>query len=199
MKMPAKKNAKPRARFDKVSREEIGQRKADSSSAQSAADNLHPRRYASHILARISRALICLVAFALVFSLTSATVYSQEPEDSTEYKVKVAYLYNFARYVKWPQTVFVDKDAPFVIGILGEAPFGSMLDRLSQSRKIDDRRIVIKRFAAPADYTPCQILFVTQTVNAEQREEIVKRTKESPVLIVGETEGFALYGAGINF
>ena len=92
----------------------------------------------------------CCFAIVTAFSSPS-TAYSQDIEIAKEYKVKVAYIYNFARYIKWPSDAFADRESPFVIGILGDAPFGDTLERLTESRKIYDRRIAIRRFAAPRD------------------------------------------------
>jgi len=138
--------------------------------------------------------------FAIAAAVSSpATAYSQDMGAVKEYKVKVAYIYNFARYIKWPKDAFADRESPFVIGILGDAPFGNTLQRVVESRKIRDRRIVVRHFAAPRDYESCQILFVTGTVDVEAQKEIVNLTKGMPVLIVGETANFASQGAGINF
>ena len=148
---------------------------------------LHPRMAAAWWFAVV-------VAFSI-----PVPAYSQDIEVVKEYKVKVAYIYNFARYIRWPKDIFANADSPFVIGILGDAPFGETLQRLAESRQIHDRRIAVRHFAAPQDYKPCQILFVTASVDDEARKEIADLTAGMPVLIVGETAGFATQGAGINF
>ena len=139
-----------------------------------------------------------LVAVVVVF-LSPVPANSQDIEVVKEYKIKVAYIYNFARYIKWPKDAFENDKSPFVIGILGDAPFGDTLRQLAGSRKIFGRRIVIRRFAAPREYEPCQILFLTRTTDAEARKETVELTHGRPVLILGESAGFARQGAGINF
>ena len=45
-----------------------------------------------------------------------------------EYKIKAVFLYNFAKFVEWPPNVFPDANTPFVIGVLGQDPFGSYLE-----------------------------------------------------------------------
>lgn len=142
-------------------------------------------------------AVLCVVSLAAL--LHSLPLYAQDVEVEKAYKIKVAYIYNFARYIRWPEAAFADADAPFVIGFLGDAPFGDTLQLLAETRKVHDRHIVVRRFKTPQDYTPCQMLFVTQTVSAAELREIVDLTKGQNVLIVGESPGFAGQGAGINF
>ncbi len=138
-----------------------------------------------------------LAALAVVSCAIPAA--AQDIETAKEYKIKVAYIYNFARYIRWPQNAFADGEAPFVIGILGDAPFGDSLERLAESRKIQNRSIDILRFRTPGDYEPCQILFITASANEAERREIVARSGDAPVLIVSESPGFAENGSGINF
>ena len=89
---------------------------------------------------------------------------------------------------------------PFVIGIVGEDSFGNVLKEIAAKKTIQDRRIEIRRFAAPDDYrSTCQILFVSRSLTADQQAAILKKTEGSPVLVVGETPGFAEKGATINF
>ena len=47
-------------------------------------------------------------------------------EPSQEYKVKAAFLYNFARFVEWPSEAFASADAPFVIAVVGTDPSTDM-------------------------------------------------------------------------
>ena len=41
-----------------------------------------------------------------------------------EYSVKAVFLYSFGRYIEWPENTFHNESDPFVIGIVGEDPFG---------------------------------------------------------------------------
>ena len=67
-----------------------------------------------------------------------------------EYELKAAYLYNFGRYIDWVKKGAAD-DKTFVIGVLGQDPFGAHLDRIATDRMIQEKKIVIRRFAAAKD------------------------------------------------
>src|SRR5690242_13839245 len=69
-------------------------------------------------------AAICLIAVMSLGRLVpaaSAKVKSRPPD---EYQIKAEFIYNFAQFIEWPGSAFASPDAPFVIGILGDDPFG---------------------------------------------------------------------------
>lgn len=125
----------------------------------------------------------------------SATVVVPE----SECKVKYVYLYSFGLLTKWPESAFENKSAPFVIGVLGEKPFGRILDAIAKRKKIDGRRIIIRRFESMDEYKSCHILYVTESVGKEKATAVASTLKGAPVLIVGETPGFEFAGGVISF
>jgi hypothetical protein len=117
-----------------------------------------------------------------------------------EYARKAALLYGLGRYGYWPESCFPTASDPFVIGVLGKDPFGGLLDRIAASKTIQDRPVVVRRFASVDEYRqPCHILFVSHFVPAEQEAALIAKTQGNPVLVVGETAGFGERGAIANF
>jgi len=45
----------------------------------------------------------------------------------SEYEVKAAYVYNFAKFVEWPENAFRLNNSPLTIGIIGDVEFGTLL------------------------------------------------------------------------
>ena len=119
-------------------------------------------------------------------------------QEANEYEVKAAYLYNFARFVEWPDNVSLDPNGPLVIAILGRDPFGGEIDRFIQGKTVNGRRLVIKRFSSLEAYEQCHILFVS---SSEKRNlpRILAAVRNSGVLTVSETDRFAQIGGIINF
>jgi len=124
--------------------------------------------------------------------------------DSSEYLIKAGFIYNFAKFVEWPSAAFAQPDSPIVIGVLGTDPFGSVLDRLVQDKKIGQRGFVVKRYKWGKDLKDlkdlrdCKILFVSASEKAHA-DEIIQLVKWLPILTVGETPGFAEHGGVIRF
>jgi len=124
--------------------------------------------------------------------------------DSSEYLIKAGFIYNFAKFVEWPSAAFAQPDSPIVIGVLGTDPFGTVLDRLVQDKKIGQRGFVVRRYKWGKDLKDlkdlrdCKILFVSASEKAHA-DEIIQLVKWLPILTVGETPGFAERGGVIRF
>lgn len=138
--------------------------------------------------------IITVIIFFFEFSLFS-NVQSQE---ISEYEIKAAFLYNFAKFVEWPDELFLDPNAPFVFGVLGHDPFGQILEQTIGGKYIQGRRLEIDRFKRCEDIQYCHILFIALS-EKECIEEIVEKVNRFGVLTVGDMEGFAERGGVINF
>jgi len=122
---------------------------------------------------------------------------AQEPP-LTEYQIKAAFLFNFAKFVQWPAGALAEANSPIVIGIIGENPFHDDLARTIRNKTVDDHPLVIKEFRALTEATNCQILFIC-TSEKKRLPEILANLKGSSVLTVGETDRFTETGGMINF
>ena len=145
---------------------------------------------------------ILIVALGMTLNWTStAAAQAVDPPDASEYLIKAGFIYNFAKFVEWPSTAFSQPDSPIMIGVLGTDPFGSVLDRLVEDKKIGARGFVVKRYKWGKDLKDlkeCKILFVSASEKAHI-DEIVQAVKGLPILMVGETPGFAERGGIIRF
>jgi len=65
---------------------------------------------------------------------------------SKEYQVKAVFLFNFANFVDWPAKSFPAAATPFVIGILGDNPFGTYLDDVVRGEKIANHPVELRRY-----------------------------------------------------
>jgi YfiR/HmsC-like len=147
--------------------------------------------------------MVCAIALAALMGI-AVPAAAQETEQGfidREYPLKALFLYNFASYIKWPDNVFANNQEPFVIGVLGKSPIDDTLKQIAATpnKKIDGRRIVIQDFDTAADIKPCQILFVSKSIPSQQQQAVIAALKDRPVLIVGESDGFAKAGGSVNF
>lgn len=116
-----------------------------------------------------------------------------------EYEVKAEFLPLFASFVTWPETAFPQADSAFVIGVLGDDPFGETLDKAVQKDgTANSRKIVIKRSRQWQDLKDCHILFVSKS-ESDRLAQILRGLDKACVLTVSETEGFTRAGGIINF
>jgi YfiR/HmsC-like len=151
-------------------------------------------------MARRLAILIMAISVSLGWSAETAAQVSDAP-DSSEYLIKAGFIYNFAKFVEWPSAAFADADSPIVIGVIGVDPFGPLIDRIVEDKKIGSRGFVVKRFRWGKDLKDlkdCKILFVSPSERGHI-DEILQLVRGFPVLTVGETPGFAERGGIIRF
>jgi phosphohistidine swiveling domain-containing protein len=140
-----------------------------------------------------------MLFLACVSHPTGYAVSQQGGVIDREYSIKGAFLYNFGRYVEWPAAAFADDHAPFVIGVLGTDPFGTVLDEITNSAKVDGRTVVAKRFATLDQYSPCHILFIPASTDAKVKADALAKLQNKGVLVVGEEDGLVRQGAVVSF
>jgi hypothetical protein len=84
----------------------------------------------------------------------------------SEYQVKAVFLFNFSRFVEWPDSAFAGPGAPFVIGVFGYDPFGNQLEEATRGETVNGRPLVIRRLRDAGEAGDCQILFMHRSEEA---------------------------------
>jgi hypothetical protein len=115
----------------------------------------------------------------------------------SEYSVKAAFLYNFARFTEWPETAFLEPESPIRLCVVGEDPFGEELDFIDNKR-IHGRHLEVIRVRRVEDIEKCHILFVTASMG-KHVARILGLIANWSVLTVGDHEEFAQAGGVISF
>ncbi len=116
----------------------------------------------------------------------------------SEYQLKAAFLFNFAKFIDWPPASFAGPQAPFAICVLGRDPFGHALDDNLQGKMVGNRPLAIRRLKDKTEARRCQMVFVSSSEGPHQAE-ILESLRGANVLLVGETSGFAAAGGTIEF
>lgn len=127
--------------------------------------------------------------------MLTAAVRGQATE---EYKVKAAFLYNFAKFVEWPVQSFKGSSDPFVIGVLGKNSFGDALTTAVSGKTLDGREFRVKEVADARQAAGCHILFISSS-ERKQLETDLREIGIPGVLTVGETDNFAVNGGVVGF
>lgn len=113
-----------------------------------------------------------------------------------EYQVKAVFLYNFTQFVEWPAAVFTGPSEPFIIGILGNDPFGLYLDQTLTGENKMGHPMIVQRFKDVKDISNCHILFISQP---EQESEALAVTKSRSILTVSDISDFLSQGGMVRF
>lgn len=151
---------------------------------------------------RVPRWLLSLLLMAVMdatatLAATGLGAPSGPPVD--EYEVKAAFLYNFVKFVRWPCETTERGCGGFTIGVLGNDPFGAVLDEAIVGKRIRGNRIRVVRFSSVEevdDDNDVHVLFVGSEQTDVRR--LLDRLKGRPVLIVGESDRFASEGGHVR-
>jgi len=122
---------------------------------------------------------------------------AQPAAELTPYDVEAAYLYNFGKFVRWPDAPAA-ATAPFTICILGEDNFGAKLDSLIANETIQGRSIVAKRLSSITTADACQILYLGDSEAPRLAKDIAALQQKS-VLTVSSMPDFIQHGGMIGF
>jgi YfiR/HmsC-like len=114
----------------------------------------------------------------------------------SEYQVKAAYLYNFAKFVDWPAESFTSPAAPIRLCVLNDRPFQTQLEQIVNGKKIIGRPVLAIAVQTGEESRDCQVLFIS---SSQQPRHIFDLLQEASVLTVGETASFLEEGGIINF
>lgn len=151
-------------------------------------NNLYPFPYYS---VKLMRGLF-IILLASIF--ISATQDANKTID-TNAKIKTMFIYNFTKYIEWPQSY---KQGNFVIGLLGESSLGNDLKKMAATKKAITQTFKIQKFNTVNDITKCHILIIPNE-KSTQLKNAMGKVKNYSTLIITEGRGLAKQGAGINF
>jgi hypothetical protein len=134
----------------------------------------------------------CVLAVAAALWLDAARGETAAPND---HEVKAAFIYNFAKYIRWPESSASRKT--FRIGLAGKSPVGHALDEALRGRELQGRPIVVRRLDSVEEVGQCDIVFVPASEKGNLKA-ILEAARDAPVLTVGDMENFTQSGGMIN-
>jgi len=137
--------------------------------------------------------LLAIAAGALFCAIAAA-----QADHASEYDVKAAFLFNFTKFVEWPEGSFADAAAPIVIGIIGDDPFGDNLMHMIEGKTVQGRYLVIRKERFGDDLRRCEVLFVS-TSERQRSTQILGSVRGASVLTVSDIGGFAEAGGTMQF
>jgi hypothetical protein len=134
--------------------------------------------------------------FAVFFPLVNRTTYADQ--SPTEFQVKAAYLFNFLKFVEWPDDPGGDPHAKWVIGFVGDTPIGDELTRLAVGKNVLGRDLLVKKFQEADNLRGCNILFISES-EKKRLPSILAPLRGSSVLTVADMDNFIGGGGMIQF
>jgi hypothetical protein len=139
-----------------------------------------------------------LFGFLATITLSFCTTALLAQTTAKEYRIKAAFLFNFAQYVEWPPDTFKGANSPLTYCTIGDDPFQGVLDESLNAKAVGTRPLRVQHLKQAENFQGCQILFIG--ANEKKRITAVLETlKKSPVLVVGESNHFVQQGGTVGF
>ena len=133
----------------------------------------------------------------MIFLLALPAYHGARADDTSEYYIKAAYLYNFAKFMTWPDDTFESEDSPFILCILGASPFGDAIKTL-EDKMIGKRKYSVQFCEDMGQMKECHILYISSS-EKERVQTILGEAAKTPRLTVSDMEDFTQKGGMVRF
>jgi hypothetical protein len=139
-------------------------------------------------------AAMCILASAIV--TPGAPPESTQSQAKNEYALKAVFLYNFCRFIEWPKSEFASPTDPIIIAVIGDDPFGPLLEEAVHGETVRGHPIKIQRHRKPESIGHCHLLFISQS-EVGRMDAVLAAVAGKSVVTVGETDAFLDLGGMI--
>jgi len=129
----------------------------------------------------------------IYFASFAGNVSAGLAQGTSEYEVKAAFLYNFAKFVEWP----APPSSGFALCVVGDDPFGDRLEKMVGGKTLNGLPIDVRRLRIGENPRRCQVAFIG-AADHESRA-VLETLRGANVLTVGDSPNFARDGGIINF
>lgn len=138
----------------------------------------------------------CIVTAGFLVLLAAFPSLRAQPA-APEYQVKAGFIFNFARFCEWP-TPAMPPVGPIRIGVLDNGPIFATFALMLSGRSVGEHPIEVVPLDGSSAPGTCHIVFAPRS-SPVAMPELLRLVGDGPVLLVGETEGFAVAGGVIGF
>jgi hypothetical protein len=142
--------------------------------------------------------LVCVAALLVAVSFPLPNPAILAGQSPTEYQVKAAYLFNFLKFVDWPNNPGADPHAKWVIGFVGDSPIADELNQLAGGKNVLGRDLQVRKFQAADNLRACNILFISES-EKKRTPSILAELRGSSVLTVADMDDFIESGGMFQF
>jgi hypothetical protein len=113
-----------------------------------------------------------------------------------ENDIKAAFLYNFAKFVEWPEEV-LGLGVSFTVGVVGDPGVADALQGTLRDKTVRGHRFEVRYFAAPHELQICHMLLIGST-NKKDVQAVLNAVQGTPVLTIAHIEDFTHLGGIIE-
>jgi hypothetical protein len=124
--------------------------------------------------------------------LISGSAFSQ---DRPMHEVHSMMVYNFTKYVQWPDH---SDGGEFIIGVVGSSDIYNTLNGWYGGKPRGSKTYIIKKFNSAAEVTDCHVLYIDKSKSGEF-DNVNDKVKGKGTLVITDKSGLGEKGSSINF
>ena len=119
-------------------------------------------------------------------------------DESREYQLKAAFIYNFVQFVDWPAASFANGQSPIVITVVGENPFGNALEQATRGKVVRGREVTVAYARSVAAAGPSHVLFIAPSTDRAPAQA-ARDAAGAGRLTISDGEDFVAAGGCVQF
>jgi hypothetical protein len=131
----------------------------------------------------------------LIILLAIAPALVAGAQEKPVHEIHSAMLYNFIKYVQWPNE---GEAGEFVVGVMGDEDVFNTLKQWYDGKPKGTKKYVIKKLSAPEEAATCAVVYLGKG-KSNQFETIKGSIAGKPVLTITNGNGLGQKGSCINF
>jgi hypothetical protein len=144
----------------------------------------------------LKRSMKMLAAILLVGIVATAAPALEVVYRYPESRVEAAFLFNFSKFVSWPETAFADSNSPLVLSIFDPERHAAASESLA-GRQVGGRTLEVRMVSGIEEALDSHLLFIG-AAEAPQLDKLLAAVAGRPILTVSDIEGFAARGGMVE-
>jgi hypothetical protein len=136
-------------------------------------------------------AVVLLVGIVATDALALEVAYQYR-----ESRVKAAFLFNFTKFVTWPETAFGNSRSPLVLAVFDPELYAAVSESLA-GRQVGGRVLEVCKVAGIDEALDSHLLFIG-AAEASRLDKLLAAVADRPILTVSDIDGFAARGGMVE-
>jgi uncharacterized protein DUF4154 len=127
--------------------------------------------------------------------LLVASALGAKAQERPTHEIHAAMLFNFIKYVQWPNE---GEAGDFVVGVIGDENVFNTLKQWYDGKAKGSKKYVIRKLASADEATNCQVVYIGKSKNRDF-DVIKSSVTGKSVLTITDGNGMGQKGSCINF
>lgn len=127
--------------------------------------------------------------------LITTSFFAQAQEEKPMYELHSAMLFNFMKYIQWPNEA---DGGDFVLGVLGEDDVFNTMKARYDGKPKGAKKYVVKKLSSAAEAATCQVVYLGK-YKSKEFEAVKTAIAGKSVLTITDSNNLGQKGSCINF